>query len=75
MVLVLLEHKFETGQTGMQTTDIAKAIRARKLYLQRGGALPAASQVGSRARQYPALFEVVLAAGKRQVILRDLPRR
>ena len=75
MVLVLLERKFETKQACRTTTELAKEICSRKLYLQKEGGFASASQVGARARQYPALFRRAVVGGKQHIWLKELPRR
>ena len=75
MVLLLLERKLETKQAKYTTTELAQVIRSRKLYLQEKGGFATASQVGARARQYPALFRRAVVGGKQHIWLKELPRR
>ena len=75
MVLLLLEEKFETGLPAMTTTALASVIRVRELYLQKAGGFASASQVGARARQYPALFKKLVVRGVPRICLKELPRR
>jgi hypothetical protein len=75
MILVLLETKLLTGVPELTTTNLAAVIRARELYVQKDGGPVGASQVGSRARRYPALFRLELVQGMLRVRLAELPRR
>lgn len=75
MILVLLETKLLTGEPELSTTHLAAVIRARKLYLQQAGGFVGASQIGARARRYPALFRRELVQGKLRISLTELPRR
>lgn len=75
MVLVLLERKLETKQACSTTTELANVIRSRRLFLQEEGGFASASQVGARARQYPALFRRAVVGGKQHIWLKELPRR
>ncbi len=75
MVLLLLEKKHASGAGVLDTSTIAKAIKSRDLYRQDLGGYADASQIGARARQYPALFKRQLVEGNSHVRLLRLPRR
>lgn len=75
MVLLLLERKHATGQGVMTAGALAKAISTRELYRQARGVFARASQIGARARQYPALFISQHVDGMSHIWLRPLPRR
>ncbi len=75
MALVLLERKHAGGSGELDTTALADAISQRKLFTRGDGEYAKATQVGARAKKYPALFDCVVRDGRRIVKLRRLPRR
>lgn len=74
MILVLQETKLEPGVPELPTTQLAAVIRGHKLYVMGKGGSAAASQMGSRARRFPALFKRVLVQGKSHISQKELPR-
>ena len=75
MVLVLLERKLKTKQPERATSALADEIRERRLYYQIEGGFADASQVGARAKQYPALFSTGERNGRKTIVLNELPRQ
>jgi len=74
MVLVMLAKKAKTGKYAWSTSELADVIGAAELFLRRDGTPAKASQVGSRAKRYPALFSEVGRGREKRLILNRLPR-